>query len=128
MESVKEGRAIQNRLPKYHHHKGGEEQLPRSFSKLMFQGKTHAALQLLADKGKGNVLHLKDAINSKDPKAFTVKDDLKSKHPAGQAATMNSIIHGSPPDVHPVVFNSIDAALIRSMSLHTRGVSLGLQG
>jgi len=38
-ELVREGRAIQNRLPKQER-KGSEQQLARSFAKLMFQGKT----------------------------------------------------------------------------------------
>ena len=111
-ELVREGRAIQNRIPT-RHPQGGVQQLARSFANLMFQGKTHAALHLLTDKGKGGVLHIHD----------TVKDVLKSKHPPGQVATPESIYQGQPPEVHPVTFDAIDASMIRSIALSTKGAS-----
>ena len=49
---LREGRAIQARLPKAHPRRS-EQQLSRSFANLMFHGKTQAALQLLSNKGKG---------------------------------------------------------------------------
>ena len=101
VELVREGRAIQNRLPKYHP-PGGEQQLARSFAKLMFQGKTQAALQLLTDKHKKNVLHLHDVISNGGSNPSTVKDALKSLHPPGQNATLDSTYQGVPPDVHPL--------------------------
>ncbi len=60
---LEEGRAIQDRLHKTFT-KRKEQQLSRSFAKLMFEGKTHAALQLLSDKGKGGFLHLKDKVGT----------------------------------------------------------------
>ena len=79
-ELVRDGRVIQNRIPN-HQSQGAKQQLARSFVKLMFQGKTHATLQLLTDKGKEGVLHLHDTINNGDAEQITVKDVLKSKHP-----------------------------------------------
>ena len=49
-----------------------------------------------------------------------MKDVRKSKHPDAVAATSDSIINESP---HPVIFESIDAALIRSTSLNTHGAA-----
>ena len=118
---LREGRAIQARLPKAHPRRS-EKQLSRSFANLMFQGKTQAALQLLSNKGKGGVLHLSDVVENSSI-STTVKDVLKSKHPDAVAATSNSIINGSPPVCHPVIFESIDAALIRSTSLNTHGAA-----
>ncbi len=37
--------------------------------------------------------------------------------------TPNTIISGDPPDCHPVIFESIDAASIRSTSLNTHGAA-----
>ena len=119
---VREGRAIQNCIPN-HQSQGAKQQLARSFAKLMFQGKTHATLQLLTDKGKGGVLHLHDTINNGNAEQITVKDALKSKHPTGKAATLDSIYQGMPPDVHPVIFDPIDASMIRSIALSTRGAA-----
>ena len=96
----------------------------RRFANFMFQGKTHAALQLLSDKGKGSVLHLDSPISTKDSEHCTVKDVLKSKHPPGlPAADPDVVIPEVPPDVYSVVFDSIDASLIRSISLRTRGAA-----
>ena len=58
-ELTNEGRTIQHRIPKAspsedHTH------LARSFARLMFQGKTKAALRLLTGQGKGGVLHVDD--------------------------------------------------------------------
>ena len=99
-----------------------EQQLSRSFAKLMFEGKTQAALQLLSDKGKGGFLHLNDGVGSPST-LTTVKDVLISKHPDAVRASSDTTISGSPPDCHPVIFESIDAALIRSTSLHTHGAA-----
>ena len=88
-EVVREGRTIQNCIPN-HQPQNAKQQLARYFMKLLFQGKTHATLQLLTDKGKGGVLHFHDTINNGDSEQITVKDVLKSKHPPGQAATPDS--------------------------------------
>lgn len=54
---VDEGRTIQLRLPRTHNTKS-ESNLARTFANLMFKGKTHAALNLLTNKGRGGMLHL----------------------------------------------------------------------
>ena len=50
-------------------------------------------------------------------------DVLRSKHPLGQPAHPNAIILNAPPEVHSVIFDSINVTLIRSTSLHTRGAA-----
>lgn len=95
-ELLREGRTIQSRLPKHRSHQD-ENQLSRSFAKLMFQGKTHAALQLLSDKGKGNVLRLDEMITPKDSTPCSVKDALRCKHPLGQPASSDVVIGDLPP-------------------------------
>lgn len=89
----------------------------------MFQGKTHAALQMLTDKGKGGILHLDSPVSTTDSKPCTVKDILRSKHPPGQPADPDIVIPDVPPDVHPVIFDPINATLIRSTALRTRGAA-----
>ena len=124
LELLEEGRTIQGRLRKSHSHRhDDDDHLARRFANFMFQGKTHAALQLLSDKGKGSVLHLDSPISTKDSEHCTVKDVLKSKHPPGLPADPDVVIPEVPPDVHPVVFDPIDASLIRSISLRTRGAA-----
>lgn len=49
---LNEGRSLQKRLPKFcPSGRDGQGSLARTFSKLMFQGKTNAALQLLSQSG-----------------------------------------------------------------------------
>ena len=44
-----------------------ESRLARTFANLMFRGKTHATMNLLANCGKGGVLHLNQPANTDDP-------------------------------------------------------------
>ena len=117
---VREGKSIQDRLPRCDS-KREEEHLSRSFATLMFQGKTQAALQLLSNKGKGGLLRLGNTTDADDPYSLTVKEVLKEKHPPAAPSTPGSLINGIPPDLHPVIFDSIDSSLIRSCALITRG-------
>ena len=82
----------------------------------MFNGKTSAVLDLLSLKGKGGVLHTNDPANKDDPASPSVLDVLKSKHPPAQLATATALFQHpqEPPEVHPVVYDSIDAKSIRS--------------
>ena len=124
-ELVREGRTLQHRLlnsrkpPSLH----AEQQLSRTFAKLMFEGKTHAAIRLLSDGGKGGFLSLDDVADKRYPADDLVRDVLKKKHPAGRPASPDAVIQGSPPDFHPVVFDALNADLIRSVSLHTSGAA-----
>ena len=84
------------------------EHLARCFANLMFKGKTHAALDLLANNGKGGVLRLDDPANPSDSNSPSVREVLHSKHPPGQLTATDAILPGVPPEIHPVVFDSID--------------------
>ena len=83
----------------------------------MLEGKTHAALDLLANHGKGGVLHLDDRASPEDLHSLSVMDILQRRHPPGQPASQDFVIHRVPPEIHPVVFDSIDAQLVRSTTL-----------
>ena len=52
-----------------------------------------------------------------------VRDILSEKYPPGQPAHHDAIIDDDPPDVHPVLFESLDAGMIRSAALHTSGAA-----
>ena len=53
-------------------------------------------------------------------KSLIPTQNLKSKHPG---ATLESTLQGMPSDVHPVIFDSIDASLIKSVALRTGGTA-----
>ena len=120
-ELLKEGRAIQSRFPRTPH-KHLDENVARSFSNLMFEGKITQALQLLSDKGRGNVLELNQTFNI-NGSSTTVRDILRSKHPPSYDASPETLLQGTLPDIHPVIFDEVNASLIRSTSLHLSGAA-----
>ena len=119
-----EGRTIQHRLPRHSKFENkNESKLARIFDNLMFQGKIHAALDLLANKGKDGVLQLDQLENQNNPYSMTVRDVLTSKHPMGQPALPQSTLERPSLDLHPVIFDSSDSRLIRSTSLRVSGAA-----
>ena len=121
-ELIIEGRTIQSRFPKSHKPKSTRN-LSRSFANLMFAGKTKAALDLLSHADNGGILHLHvhDLSDSNNPDSPSVRETLTNKHPRGEAAHPECIVSSLPPEIHPVVFESIDASAICSASLRTTG-------
>ncbi len=89
----------------------------------MFEGKTKAVLQLLTKSSKGGVLHPKDNIPTNNGKTQSVLEALKSKHPQIQPASAAAVQSEDeePTDVHPVIFDRINATTIRTAALHTTG-------
>ena len=91
----------------------------------MFHGKTSAALHLLSQSDFRGVLHVGDLANLDDPDSQSVLDVLKSKHlqaqPASPVAVPWSFVEVQ--QIHPVVFEQINASSIRSAALHTRGAA-----
>ena len=117
---ILEGRTIQSRLPKFNT-STAKQNLSRSFANLMFAGKTKAALDLLSQAQKGGVVHSNDPSDPNNPDSPSVRETLNSKHPQGQPTYVECITPTTPQDVHPVIFESIDANAIRSAALRTTG-------
>ena len=113
-----EGRTIQRRIPALHP-ADGCARLARSFANLMFQGKTKSAIRLLTEETKGGVLHLSDIADGQR----SVREILVDKHPAGQPVHPEALIQDDPGEVHPVLFEAIDAPMIRSMALRITGAA-----
>ena len=92
----------------------------------MLKGNTKAALRLISEGRRGNILHLNDTIPSvNNNNSQSVLDILKLKHPPGQPVDTTSLAHGvdNPPTVHPVIFDSINANAIRLAALRTEGAA-----
>ncbi len=85
---VLEGRSLQQRMTPSPPNQGDKdkENLARTFSRLMFQGKTNAALQLLSQKGRGGVLHANDPIDTNDPQSKTVPRRSNIQTPPSQTS------------------------------------------
>ena len=90
------------------------------FSKLMLQGKVHAALCLLSGLEDGFPLQMDKMIGSK-----TVRETLLDKHPCGDPLDPCAV--GSPVlsifDPHLVFFEHITKSLICSIVLHVVGAA-----
>ena len=117
---VLEGRTIQYRLKTSNHHNSNS--LSQTFAKLMFSGKTAAAMQLLSSApGKGGVLHLDDTI----PGSGKVYDILKSKHPVAAPLHSEALLSddAASTPVHPVIFDALDGPVIKAAALRTSGAA-----
>ena len=109
-----EGRILQNHLPKPNASKNGSTSLALTFS-----------LQLLTQNGNSGVLPVNDPVHQSDSESQTVLDILKSKHPQAQPASPDTILWNSSkaPQIHPVIFDQINASSIRSADLRTKGAA-----
>ena len=87
----------------------------------MFAGKCKAALDLLSNSGRGGILHLNEHTDPSIPDSPTVREVLINKHPTGQNAHANCILQSLAQEVHPIIFESIDANVIRSATMNTSG-------
>ena len=114
---IDEGKAIQSHF-RLQYPAVSDNLISRSFAKLMFEGKTKAALDLVSCRGHASVLHLDDAVNSTST-TRDVRDVLKTKHPPAQPLHIDCLLPGwkNPPPSHPIIFDSLNAAVIRSAAL-----------
>ena len=121
-ELLCEGRVIQSRLKHAPSARKGA-QIIRSFTKLMFEGNTRAALQLLTGHGQGGVLNLNDPADPSNPE-FSVRDALRAKHPPAQPLLRECLSSTvDTPAVHPIVFDTLDASVVRAAALRTVGAA-----
>ncbi len=68
------------------------------------------------------MLHLDDSIDT-GVETRKVRDVLIEKHPPNQPTDPESIINTNIPDLHPVLFESIDASVIKSAALKISGAA-----
>ena len=67
------------------------------------------------------MLQLDDCVSTSSG-SMIVFEILKEKHPLAQPSSPGSIISlVHPPKVHPVIFDALDAKVIRSAALHMFG-------
>jgi len=121
---IDECRTIQSRFGLQPPNVSMDSETARLFAKLMFEGKTKAALDVVSSRGRCSVLNLDQAVDPDSP-SCVVRDVLKSKHPSAQPLYMECLLPGwdNPPPSHPVIFDSLNAAVIRSAALRTKGAA-----
>ena len=120
---LQEGIAIQQRLRNADHR--SRDDTSRAFARLMFCGRTKAALKLITeDKGGGPLSPHSLAEPPPEQKdEWTVLDELRSKHPEGKPASQNCIVDTSPNKgvFHPVIIDNLDGKTIRETTLRIQG-------
>ena len=118
-ELIREGKTIQQHLPQGSlKERNNNQRAARTFASLMMRGKVRAALRMVSDLGSAGVLGLEEEIDGKP-----VRDILREKHPAAQAACSTALLSlvDNTVETHPVLFERIDGDLIRSTALKVQG-------
>ena len=90
------------------------------------EGRVRAALRLLTKDGRTGLLKLDQVIGAAEWK--TIKEILEEKHPEANQAYVDTILSRSNnelhrDDFHPILFESIDAEVIRNSALRTQGTA-----
>jgi hypothetical protein len=91
-------------------------QLARTIASLVFRGKIREASQLVERNGtikKGGLM----------PLTPDVIGDLRGKHPPAADLTVDALIPGVPPKLHPAIFDSITIKVMRKAGLETQGAA-----
>ena len=122
LDLLAEGRTIQKRIFKgsFVLAKRKAPSHARSFAKRMFQGKCQSAFQLLEEEtGAMGVLGEDDVL----PSGETVSEVLQSKHPDPEGLKEEALCSSDnlPPLPDQVIFECIDADLIRHAAKQTKG-------
>ena len=117
-ELLHEGRTIQAYLRRK---KIGQNanQITRTFTNLMLNGRISAAMRVISDAPNGGLLDL----DAKANETQTVREVLKEKHPEGKPADQDSLLaeDAGPPAPHPVIFDHLTGNSIRAAALRTFG-------
>lgn len=110
-ELLREGMAIQSRRNSFHKDQNKEE-LSRKFSRLMMEGKLNAAIRLLDENSCGILPLDEDTMQC-----------LLRKHPSAQPKYDAMLLQGPIKDINNVIYDDINAELIRKCALKTKGAS-----
>ena len=73
------------------------------------------------EASRAEYLFLDDHVNRDDPSSPTVRDTLINQHPPDEPAYNACILPDEPEEVHPVIFDNLDANLIRSAAWRVKG-------
>ena len=119
---VREGRVIQQHLPKPRIFDSDDSREAAKFAGMMSRGKTRAALRMISSEGRGRVLPLDTEVPSVD-KSQRVIDESQDKHPEGQPACAEAIVGPQTIsiDTHSVLFDQITGESIRAAALRCQG-------
>jgi len=106
---VREGRLIQRRLTSSR--RADPLNKAKVFANLVMAGQLHSALRYLNDDDDGGVLPLND----------DVMRQFKERHPEAQKAPLGTLLFGSIEEVPDVIYQQINAEMVRDAALRTKG-------
>jgi hypothetical protein len=109
-ELVAEGRTIQRRLQRIQRGASDTKGEAENFANLMRAGKVKPAMRLLTSKPTGIL-----SMNSE------TMGLLQEKHPEASETSEDAIVSGPKEYINPIIYESIDASLIRKMACTTKG-------
>ena len=95
----------------------------------MIEGRVRAELRLLVTDGRTSLLKLDQVIRAAEGSTKkTIQEILEEKHPDANQAYGDAILSRSgnelhDDDFHPILFESIDAEVIRNSALRTQGAA-----
>ena len=113
------GQTIQQHLQNSPCNQRSDEQLARSFSKLMMESKVRPALSLIEKQEGGAPMVIDQIINTDTNGTQTVFDILKMKHPEAKppkSSAFNSSVEFTD-EPYPIIFESINDSPIHTMAL-----------
>ena len=109
----REAHTIQDKVHTPRSNNLSEERLPKTFAKLVFQGKTKAAMKFLEQQNSKGI----------PPLSQSTMDEFIRKHPNAAEAENSVLISGPTPYVDPAMFQNITESTILSAALKTKGSS-----
>jgi hypothetical protein len=112
-ELLVEARLLQSRLEERCQRFKGDDDLTRTFTNLMLQGKVNAAIRLLSENSKGGVLPLSPEVHAL----------LQQQHPLAEGINEESLLSGCVQQVNPILFAGVTADVIRNSAMHTSGAA-----
>ena len=120
-ELLLEGNSIQQRLP-VNSRSVKKDCIAKKFSKLMKMGKVKAAMKFLASS-EASILSIHDKLQTTGTQdsTETVLDELKAKHPPKHDVNPDIVLSERERDFHTVIFDCLDAEVIRKVALKTQG-------
>ena len=112
LKLFEEAEAIQSRLP-IDNGKRDMAATSRRFKELMQKGNVNGAIKLLTNNMKGGILPLNEQT----------MELLRTKHPEGNAASEDALLHGEIKIVQPIIYEAIDEDMVLKAAQLTKGGS-----
>ncbi len=95
------------------------------FAKLVMLGNVKAAIRYVSEQAsKKGVLSISQTLSlPNSEEVVTVGEILKQKHPAASTANFGSVLFGPVADFQPVIFERLDASVVKQAALRSQGAA-----